>query len=191
MSAPRIMHLRTATRAPMSARDIIAYSPDEQTVLVVEIKSGKEDTPEQLERSRRQLMADAASLEAAFLLLAQRNGLFLWKKDAAPGTKAEFASVKSVLRDYASSVADQAETLRKPEMEMVVHSWLDDLAIGIRTPKADSEADQLLVRTGVSTIGSATAGSSSNRSRDPHSRNQFHPRTRPPATGFTRNSGPK
>jgi hypothetical protein len=32
---------------------------------------------------------------------------------------------------------------------MIIYSWLDDLAVGIREPDPEAEADQLLVRTGI------------------------------------------
>ena len=133
----------------MSLHDIAVYSRDDRQVLVVEIRSSIASEPEQLERVRQALMDDTASQSAQFLLLAQRNGLFLWKGSAVRGAKAEVASVKSVLRDYAESVPDREETLRKPGLEIIIYSWFDDLAFGIRKPKPESEADQLLVTAGV------------------------------------------
>ena len=149
MSTAGILQHPKQPRSAMSLHDIIVYSSDEHPVLVVQVKPGKDDAPEQLERFRRSLEADVTSQNALFLLLVQRNGLFLWAKDAPPGTSAQFAPVQNILREYAASVADQAESFRKSEIEMVIHSWLDDLALGIRMPKTDVLADQLLVKAGV------------------------------------------
>jgi len=134
---------------PMSPYDITAYSPDNRQVLIVEVKSGKDSDPQQLERVRQALMSVIEAQSVQFFVLAQRNGLFLWKKGASTGTDAEFAPVKGLLREYAASLPDQEEIIRKPGLEMVIHAWLDDLALGIRQPKPDSEADQLLVKTGI------------------------------------------
>lgn len=145
-----MMHLPIETAPPMSRYDIAAYSPDHRQVLIVEVKSGKDSAPHQLERIRQALMS-GSDQNVQFFVLAQRNGLFLWKKGAGAGTTAEFASVRSVLNDYAASLPDQEESIRKPGLEIVIHAWLDDLALGIRQPKPDSEADQLLVRIGAYT----------------------------------------
>ena len=143
----RMMQLPIEPALPMSLYDIAAYSPDHRQVLIVEVKSSKDSGPHHLECIREALMSGSDE-NVQFFVLAQRNGLFLWKKGAGAGTTAEFASVKSILNDYAASLPDQEESIRKPGLEIVIHAWLDDLALGIRQPKQDSEADQLLVRTG-------------------------------------------
>lgn len=134
---------------PMSFHDLIVYSSDERQVLVVDVTSGKDSAPVQLERVRRALMSEPGSQQAKFFLRVQPNGLFLWKAGATAGTAAEFASLKSVLRDYAASMVKREETLVKDAMDIVIYAWLDDLAFGIRKPKADSDADQLLIKSGV------------------------------------------
>jgi hypothetical protein len=133
----------------MAQPDIIVYSPENKPTLIVQIKAIKEGKPDELERTRQALMDAYRSSEASHYLVIQRNGIFLWKKGAAAGTLPEHASLKSVLREYAASISDPELSLRRDGLEMVVRSWLDDLTIGIRSPKSNVEADQLLVSSGI------------------------------------------
>jgi hypothetical protein len=133
----------------MAQPDIIVYSPENKPALIVQIKAIKEGMPDELERTRRALMDAYKSSVAAHYLVVQRNGLFLWEKGAVAGTPAKHASLKSVLREYAASISDPEASLRRDGLEIIVRSWLDDLAIGIRSPKSNVEADQLLVSSGI------------------------------------------
>jgi len=133
----------------MSLRDITVYASDDRPVLVVEIKGHKDASRENLERLRRSLASEVHEVKPRFLLLAQRDDLFLWDLTSKVGAQPQVASAKSVLRDYAKSVPDPEHSLRKDGLQMVLRSWLDDLALGIRKPRADSEADQLLVSSGI------------------------------------------
>jgi hypothetical protein len=136
----RVIH-STFMAPPTPLPDITVYSPDARQALVVEIRPTVASDPDHLELVRRALMEDIASKNAQFFLLAQRNGLFLWRGGAGSSRKAEIASVRSVLRDYARSLQNREELLRKPGLELIIFR-LDDLAFGIRRPKADAEADE-------------------------------------------------
>jgi hypothetical protein len=135
--------------APMSLHDITVYSANAGPLLVVEVNGSKNSAPDQLERLRRILMSGSDTWGADFFLIAQNNGLFLWRKGAEPGTEAEFASIKTLVREYAPSIADRDMLIPKDGMEILMYAWLDDLVLGIRQPQLESDADQLLVRTGV------------------------------------------
>lgn len=129
--------------------DIVVYTADAQPLIDVEVKGGKESSPERANAVRNGLPSNSPGRNARFFALAYRSGLFLWEGSSSPHSLPSWAPLKDVLRDYARSVKDPDENLRIEGLSLVLHSWLDDLAAGIRKPKPASEADQLLVRLGI------------------------------------------
>lgn len=132
-----------------SHSDIVAYSPDHRRVLVVECKGGGEMSPENAALLRRNLLTHNLIPDAPYFLLAVPNGFFLWlDKTPADQPPDFFASAKSVLRDYLGKHAEALGT-RGESLQLVLVSWLGDLASAIRQPDPNSEADQMLVKSGL------------------------------------------
>jgi hypothetical protein len=129
--------------------DLVVFSSDDKPLVIVEVKGGKDTSPQSLEQVKQQLLTYATHIPAQYLLAVFRSGLFLWEKQDEQNHAPRHASARSLFREYASSVAEPEDRLRTDGLRILVHAWLDDLAIGIRKPKADSEADQLLVDTGI------------------------------------------
>jgi hypothetical protein len=143
MSASPSLHM------PPTA-DIVLDSPLQRRVLVVECKLAKEASPEGAARLRRSLYAHRLAPEATFFMLALPTALYLWKKDSAPDALPDFASAaKPVLRDYLGKIADQAGGPRGESLELAISSWLSDLASRLRKPNSESDADQMLVASGL------------------------------------------
>jgi hypothetical protein len=129
--------------------DLMVFTSDDKPLVVVEIKGGKDTSTPALEHARQQLQLLSTQRPAPYLLAVFRSGLFLWlKKDEHPREPLR-ASIKPLLMEYAGSVPDRENSLRAEGLQILVHTWLDDLALGLRQPKADSEADQLLVSSGI------------------------------------------
>jgi len=136
--------------AVMTSLDIVAYSRDHRRMLVVDCKMSKESSPESAARLRRNLMQHELLDEAPFFLLAFPTGLFLWKGEAKSDELPAFsAPAKPVLRTYLGKAAEDDANIRRASLEIALCSWLSDLVIGVRTPEANNEADQILVQSGL------------------------------------------
>ena len=59
------------------------------------------------------------------------------------------APTAPVLRQYLGRLADKGELVREESLQIALTSWLADFASAARLPKDDSEADQMLVRSGL------------------------------------------
>jgi hypothetical protein len=142
--------LPPSTGAMTQHFDIVAYSADHRRVLVVECKGGKMTSPENAAQFRRNLMAHSAITPTPYFLLAFPTSLFLWKAETAPGELADFtAPAKPVLRSYLGSLVDREPGLQGQSIELAMLSWLGDLAAAIRKPDPKSEADQMVVKSGL------------------------------------------
>jgi hypothetical protein len=130
--------------------DIAAYSPDRQLVLLAEVKWLKELTEEEAAFFRRNLLAHQLLTEVPYFLLAHRNAFFLWKGKGTPGNRPDFkAAAKPVLKKYLGDLADTGSGAGPESMELAVKLWLSDLASGIEQPDPNSEADKMLVDSGL------------------------------------------
>lgn len=136
-------------RPKMAFHDLVIYSRDKQPVVAMMIRAGKLSTPDQLEFFREVLMDPSEANEARYYLLLLRHDLFLWRETSRPGENPEQTSLTSVLRAYAPIIAGPDDFLTAECLLIAMHFWLDDLAVGIRKPKPDCEADQFIVRTGI------------------------------------------
>ena len=130
--------------------DIIAYSTDHRPVLVVECKGGKETSPGNAARLRRNLLAHELIPDAPYFLLAFSTVFFLWRDKTPADQPPDFsASARSVLREYLGKLAEDAAATRGESLQLALVSWLGDLASAIRQPDPGSEADQMLVKSGL------------------------------------------
>jgi hypothetical protein len=134
---------------PMSIYDLTVRSADGRRILAVTTTAGIGRDSEDIELARELMMSEEAGEKVPFFLLAERDRMFLWKKGAGPYSEAETAPVEGLLREYAPSVVEANLPIPKGSMDILIYAWLDDLARGIREPRPESEADELLVRAGV------------------------------------------
>lgn len=144
----------TASSLPMSSTaqaDIVVFSRDKRPILIVEVKdTGAYTTPESAAGVRRSLMAHSLLPDAPFFMLVTAFDLFLWPKNLAPRDPPGFtASSLSILNHYASHRSNRVKPGRGGALDIVIFSWLSDLASGIRSPSADSPADHMLIESGV------------------------------------------
>jgi hypothetical protein len=76
--------------------------------------------------------------------------LHLWRKDAPAGSPPQFtASAKQIWRNYLGKLAEEPGTLRSESMELAVAAWLNDLANNVTRLDTESEADRLLLDSGL------------------------------------------
>jgi hypothetical protein len=134
---------------PMRHSADIVVSKEDRPVLMVEIKAGKETSPTAAARFRRNLIENKMVADAPFLLLAFKTSLFLWRKETSLDEPADFtAPIKPILEFYLQSHHDNPY-IGEESIQIAVHSWLRDLAIGIRQPDPASPPDQMLLDSGL------------------------------------------
>jgi hypothetical protein len=134
---------------PVSA-DIVVDSLNRQHLLLVECMAVGESKPADAIGVRRGLIIHGYAVKSVFFMVAFSKALYLWQPDCAIDAPPTFtASPLSVLREYLGRIADQPGGPLAESLELAISSWLGDLAGGLRTPKTASEADQMLLASGL------------------------------------------
>ncbi len=130
--------------------DIVVEAPDHTRVLVVECKRMRETSDTQATQFRESLATQERGLRNAFFMLALPAKLFLWKPDVALDAQPDFtAPARAVLGTYLGPWADQPGGPHSESLEIAISSWLSDLQNGIRNPDPRSEADRMIVQSGL------------------------------------------
>lgn len=131
--------------------DIAVFSKDRRPILVVEVKdSTAYIVPQAAADLRRNLLAHGLLADVPFFMLATAVQVFLWPKDVAPDDRPQFsAATKSVLDAYGSKRPMPEKSRRGGALEIVTFSWLSDLASEVRAPSADSDADRMILESGL------------------------------------------
>lgn len=130
--------------------DIVIESPDRRRILVVECKRAQDTSSQHAVRWRRNFVAHGLDSEVPYFLLAFPTGLFLWRANANIEAPPDFtAPAQGVLKRYLGPIADQPDGPLEESLEIAVSTWLSNLAYGVRQPDARSEADQMLVTSGL------------------------------------------
>jgi hypothetical protein len=136
--------------ATMAVQADIVIETSDGRILVVECKRVKETSNEQAARWRRNYLAHGLDSKVPYFLLAFSTGLFLWRANEDVDALPEFtAPAKPVLKRYLGPIADQPDGPIDESLEIAFSTWLSDLANGIRQPDVNSEADQMLVVSGL------------------------------------------
>src|SRR5882757_1584765 len=130
--------------------DIVIESPDRRRILVVECKRAQDASSQQAVRWRRNFVTHGLDSEVPYFMLAFPTGLFLWRANANIGAPPDFtAPAQGVLKRYLGPIADQPGGPLEESLEIAFSTWLSDLAHGVRQPDSSSEADQMLVESGL------------------------------------------
>lgn len=130
--------------------DILLESPTGRRVLLVECKAVIHSSPKSAAHLRRNLLFHSAGTSAAFFMLATPSALYLWNEEAQPDELPLFSSdSKQVLREYLGPLVDRSGGPRGESIERAIASWLSDLAGQLRKPEATSQADQMLIASGL------------------------------------------
>jgi hypothetical protein len=128
--------------------DVVLETPSRR-VLLVECTWMREPTLAKV-IDERDGLAPLWGIDFDYFMLTLRAELYLWRKDAPAGSPPEYtASAMQIWRDYLGKLAETPETLPSECMEIAVAIWLNNLANNIVGPNPESEADQLLLRSGL------------------------------------------
>jgi hypothetical protein len=131
--------------------DIAVYSPDDRLLLVVEVKNRQEASAAWAAKLRRNLLIHHALPAAQYFLLALPDRLYLWKNASTPSeAPPDFvASTGDVLREYLGGWVDRPERIAEESLQIALTSWLQDIAGSARNPSEESEADRMLIESGL------------------------------------------
>lgn len=137
----------------MSTRwDLAAYSRENQLVLVVEVKSKLDTTPEWAARLRRNILAHGIFPNAPYFLMVFPDRFYLWAHslaDLEAIAPAYVIDARPILQPYLEQSGITTEQVSEQSLELIVASWLNEL---IHTKKPPDEVDhtwQWLVDSGL------------------------------------------
>jgi len=131
--------------------DIAVFSKDRRPILVVEVRDGGTySTVESAVGLRRSLMGHHLLPNVPFFMLATPIQIYLWVGDAAPKANPSYsADAGPVLNSYGSKHTDREKPRRGGALEIVMFSWLSDVASGTRPLSTDSAVDRMLLVSGL------------------------------------------
>lgn len=130
--------------------DIVVEAADHTRALVVECKRMRETSDAEAAEFRQNLTTIERQLRDAFFMLALPTKLFLWGPGGPADAQPDFAApAKAVLGTYLGRWVDQPGGPLSESIAIAMSSWLGDLACGIRVPDPQSEADRMIVQSGL------------------------------------------
>ena len=130
--------------------DFAAYSPARELVMLIEVKWSKDSSEEDAIFFRKNLRGNRILSDGPHFMLAYRNRLFLWKGSSAPDAKPDYASpAKPILKEYLGERTDAENEVGPETLEQAYKLWLIDLIRGSKVPDPKSDADNILVDSGV------------------------------------------
>lgn len=121
----------------VSDSDIVAQSPDGETILIVEAKTKRGTSTEWAAQMRRNLGAHL-KLSAPFFLLATPDKFYLWRcGELKPNTIETPIEIdpSELLEPYTRTAVGSDERLSESSFELIVASWLREVA---KTPAEEA-----------------------------------------------------
>lgn len=146
----------------MSTRwDLTAYNRDNQLVLVVEVKSKLDATPQWAAQLRRNILAHGTFPDAPYFLMVFPDRFYLWKN---PGSNHEpieptyVIDARPILQPYFEQAGVTADRVSGQSLELIVALWLNEVMH--KTPDELDASKQWLIDSG---LYDAVAGGSLDR----------------------------
>jgi hypothetical protein len=124
----------------MTVTDFVLEAPNTDARLLVEAKSTTAPDNDWLARLVRNLVVHSYPRSNEIFLLALRNYFYVWKHlDAENLTKPDtVARTEDVLAPYLAGIHASLEQINPTTFEMLVRTWLTDLATGNLEPTASA-----------------------------------------------------
>jgi hypothetical protein len=116
---------------PMREVDFIAYGERGQPVLLVEVKSRHETSELWAARFRRNLLAHGTLPRTPFFLIATPERMYFWRQDdLGPNEESPQFTMDATneLKPYFERFKQTPETASGQALELILFSWLTDLA---------------------------------------------------------------
>lgn len=131
--------------------DVAVFSKDRRPILVVEVRDGgMYSSAESAAGLRRSLVGHDLLPNVPFFMLATPIRIYLWVGDAPPKANPDYsAEAGPVLNSYGSKHTNPDKPRRGGALEIVMFSWLSDVASGSRPLSTDSAVDRMLLESGL------------------------------------------
>jgi len=139
-----------STRLPIAKVALVLESRHRRRLLLIECMPAYVFPIEHAAIAREDLLA-SCEIDAPYFMLAFTSGLYLWRKDTTPGASPDYtASPETIWRAYLGERELQNPAgVHELNVETAVTVWLEDLAWGTRKLDPRSDADRMLVRSGL------------------------------------------
>ncbi len=138
---------------PMHRRaDVVAYNPDGQIALLVEVKSRTGTSRSWATRLWQNLLAHGIAPNAPYVLVALPDRFYLWKNAGNTPALVEPTyelAAQPFLAPYYEKARVAPGDLSHESFELIVASWLNELAsLGI-SPNVPEDQQKLLLESGL------------------------------------------
>src|SRR5262245_50787484 len=110
--------------------DLVAYNPDGQITLIVEVKGRTDTSRDWATRMRRNILSHGLVPNSQFLLLALPDRLYLWKDAGnAPELVEPTYEIDATpfFQPYYERANISPDQLSSQSFELIVTSWLNEL----------------------------------------------------------------
>jgi hypothetical protein len=132
--------------------DLLAYGPEGQIALIVEVKSRTETSRAWATQMRRNMLAHGIIPDSQFLLLALPDRLYLWKN---AGNEPELVEpsyeidATPIFKPYYEKARLSPATISNQSFELIVASWLNELIQSGISAELPEEQKKLLQDSGL------------------------------------------
>ncbi|MGA7953755.1 MAG: hypothetical protein WCA07_09575 [Gloeobacterales cyanobacterium] len=132
--------------------DLAIYSRDGQLVLVAEIKSKLNASPEWAAQLRRNILAHGTFPKAPYFLMAFPDRFYLWTDADIRLDQSEPTYVidaRPILQPYFKQAGVAAEQISAQSLELIVASWLGEIIHLDKSPTDIDESQRWLIESGL------------------------------------------
>lgn len=132
--------------------DLVAYSPNGEIVLIVEVKAKTKTSRLWATQMRRNLLAHGMIPNSRFFLLALPDRLYLWKNVSNLPELVEPSyemNATPFFKPYFENAGINAEDLSSQSFELIVVSWLNELIYSGISKNLPNEQKQILHNSGL------------------------------------------
>ncbi|PSB18730.1 hypothetical protein C7B65_14520 [Phormidesmis priestleyi ULC007] len=135
-----------------SGWDLSVHSRNGQLVLVVEVKSKLNTSPEWAARLRRNILAHGTFPKAPYFLMTFPDRFYLWtdahlQLDQVPPTYTIDAS--PILQPYFEQVGITPEQISGQSFELIISSWLREIIYGEKPTETIEQSQGWLIDSGL------------------------------------------
>lgn len=130
--------------------DVGVFSEAGEPLLVAEVKTNLETSPEWAAQFRRNLLAHGSAPKARFFLLATPARFFLWKDRSAVVAPPDYEiDSRNLLEPYFASAGISAEKASQTSLQLALGAWLMDFLQNPETPSALRRDAPALLESGL------------------------------------------
>jgi hypothetical protein len=134
--------------------DIAIYNRDNQLVVVVEVKTKLNASPEWASQLRRNIFAHGIFAKAPYFLMVFPDRFYLWTDTAEQLDTSEptyTIDARPILESYFEQAGVSANEITGQSLELIVASWLGKVIHSEKLPEEFEESHRWLIESGLYT----------------------------------------